>query len=113
MRRFGWVVSIPVIIVVAVFAVMNRQQVALNLWPLPWEMSAPLFMLTLGAILFGFLFGCLVMWFSGSKHRRRLRESRRDLDAARSELHAARQQRSAAPTGTAVTVAQNRLPPAA
>ena len=112
MRRLGWIVSIPVIIVVAVFAVMNRQEVALNLWPLPWDLSAPLFLLTLAAILFGFLFGCLVMWFSGSRHRRRLRETRRDLDAARTDLHVARQ-RSTVPTGTAVTVAQNRLPPAA
>jgi uncharacterized integral membrane protein len=112
MRRFGWIVGIPVIVIVAVFAVMNRQSVTLDLWPLPWEASAPLFMLTLGTILFGFLFGCLVMWVSGSKHRRRLRETRRDLDAARSELHVARQ-RPPEPRGTAVVVQQNRLPPAA
>jgi uncharacterized integral membrane protein len=112
MRRFGWIVSIPVIIVVALFAVNNRQNVALNLWPLPWDVGAPLFLLTLGAILFGFLFGCLVMWLTGGKHRRRLREARRDLDATRSELHVVKQ-RPAAPTGTAITVAQNRLPPAA
>jgi len=112
MRRLGWIVSIPVIIIVALFAVNNRQGVALNLWPLPWDVSAPLFMLTLGAILFGFLFGCLVMWLTGGKHRRRLRETRRDLDAVRSELHVAKQ-RSTVPTGTAVTVSQSRLPPAA
>jgi uncharacterized integral membrane protein len=112
MRRFGWIVSIPVIIVVALFAVNNRESVALNLWPLPWDIDAPLFLLTLGAILFGFLFGCLVMWLTGAKHRRRLRETRRDLDATRSELHVVRQ-RPPTPTGTAVTVARNRLPPAA
>ena len=113
MRRFGWIVSIPVIIIVALFAVDNRQSVDLEFWPLPWALPPiPLFVLILGAILFGFLFGCLVMWLTGAKHRKRLRETRRDLDATRSELHVVKQ-RPAAPTGTAVTVSQNRLPPAA
>jgi len=113
MRRLGWIVSIPVIIVVALFAVNNRQGVDIDLWPLPWALPAiPVFILTLGAIFLGFLFGCLVMWLTGGRHRRRLREARRDLDAARSELHVVRQ-RPAAPTGTALTISQNRLPPAA
>ena len=112
MRRLGWIVSIPVIIVVALFAVNNRQSVDLELWPLPWALPPiPLFVLTLGAILFGFLFGCLVMWLTGAKHRRRLRDARRDLDAVRSELHVVKQ-RPTAPTGTAVTISQNRLPAA-
>jgi uncharacterized integral membrane protein len=113
MRRLGWIVSIPVIIIVALFAVNNRQTVDIELWPLPWAVPpVPVFVLTLGAVLFGFLFGCLVMWLTGGKHRRRMREARRDLDAARSELHVARQ-RPAAPVGTAVAVSRNRLPPAA
>ena len=114
MRRFGWIVSIPVIIIVAVFAVDNRQDVTLEFWPLPWALPwpVPVYLLTLGAVVFGFLFGCLVMWLTGARHRRRLREARRDLDAARSELHVVKQ-RPAAPTGTAVTLSQNRLPPAA
>jgi uncharacterized integral membrane protein len=113
MRRLGWIVSIPVIIVVALFAVNNRQSVDLELWPLPWALPGiPVFVLTLGAVLFGFLFGCLVMWLTGGKHRRRLRDARRDLDATRSELHVVKQ-RPAGSTGTAMTVAQNRLPPAA
>jgi putative membrane protein len=113
MRRFGWIVSIPVIIIVALFAVNNRQSVDLELWPLPWAIPAiPVFALTLVAILFGFLFGCLVMWLTGARHRRRLREARRDLDSARSELHVVKQ-RPVAPTGTAVTLTQTRLPPAA
>jgi uncharacterized integral membrane protein len=114
MRRFGWIVSIPVIIVVALFAVNNRQGVEIELWPLPWAPKPiPVFMLVLIAILFGFLFGCLVMWLTGAKQRRRLRDTRRDLDATRSELHVMKRQRPAAATGTAVTVSQNRLPPAA
>jgi uncharacterized integral membrane protein len=114
MRRFAWIITIPVSVIVVVFAVMNRQPVALNLWPLPWDVGAPLFMLTLAAILFGFLLGVAVMWFSTAKQRRRLREAKRALDAAHSELHMLRRQSATAPvTGTAIAMARNRLPPAA
>jgi len=114
MRRFAWIVTLPIIALVTIFAVMNRQEVALNLWPLPWDITTPLFLLTLGLILFGFLLGVLVMWFTGARQRRHLRHTKRDLDDARMELHTLRrqppQQRS---TGTAIATTQTRLPPAA
>jgi uncharacterized integral membrane protein len=114
MRRFGWIIGIPVIALVVIFAVMNRQDAALNLWPLPWDVQVPLFLLTLGAVLFGFLFGVLVMWVSGARQRRRLRDAKRHLDAAHSELQMARRETASARSpGTAVAVSQTRLPPAA
>jgi uncharacterized integral membrane protein len=113
MRRFAWIVTLPIIAIITVFAVMNRQDVALNLWPLPWDFAMPVFLLSLLLILFGFCFGVLVMWFSGSKHRRQLRSMKRDLDEARAELHTLRRQppqpRS---TGTAIATTQTRLPAA-
>ena len=114
MRRFGWIISIPIIAIIVIFAVMNRQDAALNLWPLPWAVQVPLFLLTLGAVLFGFLFGVLVMWISAARQRRRLRETKRHLDAAHSELQMARRETAAARNpGTSVAVSRNRLPPAA
>jgi uncharacterized integral membrane protein len=114
MRRFAWILTLPIIALVTVFAVMNRQDVALNLWPLPWDFAMPVFLLTLLLILFGFLFGALVMWLSGARHRRHLRQARRELDEAKIELHGLRRQppqpRS---TGTALATTQTRLPPAA
>jgi hypothetical protein len=93
---------------------MNRQDVAINLWPLPWEFATPVFLLTLLLILFGFVFGVLVMWFSGTKQRRQLRRTRRELDEAKTELHTLRRrQPQPRSTGTAIAPAQTRLPPAA
>jgi len=112
-RRFAWIVTLPIIAIVTVFAVMNRQDVALNLWPLPWDFAVPVFLLTLLLILFGFCFGVLVMWFSASKQRRQLRAVKRDLDEAKMELHTLRRnpppQRT---TGTALATTQTRLPAA-
>jgi uncharacterized integral membrane protein len=114
MRRFGWIVTVPLTAIIILFAVMNRQQVALNLWPLPWDLSAPLFMLALGMILFGFLIGIAAMWFSGAKQRRENRQLKRDLDAAKSDLYGLRHRaQDTRPSSNAVTVTQTRLPPAA
>jgi uncharacterized integral membrane protein len=114
MRRFGWIVTIPLTAIIILFAVMNRQEVALDLWPLPWDVSAPLFMLALGMILLGFLIGIAAMWFSGARQRRQNRQLRRDLDAAKSEIHALRNRvHDPRVPGTAVAVPQTRLPPAA
>ena len=114
MRRFAWIVTLPLIAIVTVFAVMNRQDVALDLWPLPWEFATPVFLLTLLLILFGFVFGVLVMWFTGAKQRRQLRQAKRDLDAAKMELHTLRRQPSQPRSaGTALATTQTHLPPAA
>jgi uncharacterized membrane-anchored protein YhcB (DUF1043 family) len=81
---------------------------------LPWGFAAPVFLLTLLLILFGFCFGALVMWLTGARQRRQLRRVKRELDDARIELHSLRRQapqsRSA---GTALATTQTRLPPAA
>jgi uncharacterized integral membrane protein len=114
MRRFAWIVTLPIIAIVTVFAVMNRQDVTLNLWPLPWDFAVPVFLLALLLILFGFCFGVLVTWISGARQRRQLRAAKRDLDQAKMELHSLR--RAPPPqhraTGTALATAQTRLPAA-
>ena len=113
MRRFAWIVTLPIIALITVFAVMNRQDVALNLWPLPWDFAMPVFLLTLLLILFGFCFGVLVMWFSGARQRRQLRLVKRDLDEAKTELHTLRRNPpQARATGTAIATTQTRLPAA-
>jgi len=114
MRRFTWIVTLPIAALVVLFAVDNRQTVALELWPLPWALPpVPLFLLTLLMVLFGFVFGVAVMWVSGAKQRRQLRNLRRDLDVARSDLHAARHQATAqSATGTALAPTRGRLPAA-
>ncbi|HVO03964.1 MAG TPA: lipopolysaccharide assembly protein LapA domain-containing protein [Candidatus Cybelea sp.] len=115
MRRFfGWIVTLAIIAIVTLFAVNNRAPVGVELWPLPWAPNIPLFLLTLLLILFGFLFGVVVMWFTGAKRRRQLRAAKRELEDARIELHTLRRRPpEVRATGTAVATTQTRLPPAA
>lgn len=86
MNRIAWIVTIPVAALVVLFALMNRQQVTLSLWPLPWDISAPVFLFTLGAVVFGFLFGAIVTFFSGGHTRQKLREARRALAESQDEV---------------------------
>jgi uncharacterized integral membrane protein len=86
MNRLVWIVTLPVALLVILFALMNRQEVTLSLWPLPWDIGAPLFLFTLGAIVFGFLFGALTAYLSGTTTRRKLRAANRALAESQDEL---------------------------
>lgn len=114
MNRLVWIITVPIAIVVVLFAVVNRAPVALSLWPLPWEIEAPVFLFTLGAIVFGFLFGAVVAWVSGGATRHKLRTTQRELAEAQEMIgKLKRQQEQAAALPSAATRSTTALPPAA
>ena len=86
MSRFAWIVTVPIALLVILFALMNRQEVVISLWPLPFEKALPLFVLTLGSVVIGFLIGAAATWFSGGATRQKLRATQRALADARDEL---------------------------
>lgn len=113
MSRFAWIVTIPVTILIVVFAVMNREPVALNLWPWPWDLpSIPLYLFTLGVLLFGFFLGAFAMWVSAGKTRRKARALRQELDNKAFEINQLKRDLQADPN-TPPPVRQTLLPPAA
>jgi uncharacterized integral membrane protein len=79
-------VTLPLFLLLLIFAVANRQSVALNLWPFGVAIAAPAFLLTLGSLALGFFAGGLVTWLAASAKRRRLRFERAELQALRLEL---------------------------
>ena len=99
MKHLSWIVTLPVTLVVVVFAVANREEVALSFWPLPWSAGLPIWLIVLGCLLAGFLLGATVAWLSGGPRRRRARqtaERARELARQLAEL----QRRQAAPQAT-------------
>jgi uncharacterized integral membrane protein len=116
MSRLAWIITIPVSIIVVLFAVMNRDPVALNLWPLPWDLGAiPLYLLTLGTLLFGFFLGAFAMWVSAGKSRRKARMFRQELDNKTFEINQLKRdlQTAQAAAPTPRPAGQTLLPPAA
>jgi lipopolysaccharide assembly protein A len=89
MRIAYWVV-VPVVGAVCVaFAISNRAGVTLALWPLPFAVALPLYLLVFAALVVGFAVGAVAAWLGGRHKRRRLRRCRRRVAALESELAAA------------------------
>jgi uncharacterized integral membrane protein len=78
-KHFSWILTLPLTVVVIVFAVANRDFVPLDLWPFEVALELPVFVLVLGSLLVGFVIGALVMWLSAGKQRRRARAARSEL----------------------------------
>lgn len=91
---FFWIITVPLLIILVDFTVMNTQEISLNFWPLPWEKPIPAWALVFGALLVGFLFGVLVMWRHGAPARRRHRDLHRQYNMQAGELETLRRQAS-------------------
>ena len=84
-------------LVVIVFAVSNRAEVSLGLWPLPAAVQAPVYLDVIGGLVFGFILGELAAWVAGRHWRRELRECQRRVATLERELAAAQPQGPAEP----------------
>jgi uncharacterized integral membrane protein len=75
MRHLTWIVTLPIVLVATVFAVVNRDPIRIDLWPLPWDVQPPLYLLVLGCLFIGFVIGGAAAWISGARRRRLARET--------------------------------------
>ena len=86
MKIFSGLLGFIVIAVALTFALANRQTAVVSLWPLGVEIQAPLYLLTLGTLLFGVLIGAAVAWFNLLPHRFKARRMRKDLVALQDKV---------------------------
>ena len=66
-----------VAVLVVLFAVSNRTQVTMQVWPLSYHISIGLYAVILWAVFIGLIIGLIIAWVMGSSRRRELREIRR------------------------------------
>jgi uncharacterized integral membrane protein len=94
-RIVGWVVLVPLCLVLIVFALANRQMVAVNFNPftavteLEPGTGVPLYFVMFGVLLVGILLGGVATWFAQGQHRRDERSFRRENERLHRELDAA------------------------
>ena len=98
-RILGLLLLLPLLLVLVLFGLSNRQEVALELWPfdLAWVVPLSVAMLILAAL--AFLFGAAVAWAGSLSWRRRakrLEEAARVMDAELAE-HRARAAKDVGP----------------
>ncbi|MBX9698687.1 MAG: lipopolysaccharide assembly protein LapA domain-containing protein [Acetobacteraceae bacterium] len=94
-----WILLAPLLLLLILFGLSNRQEVALHLWPFDLAWVTPLSVAVLLVACLAFLFGALMSWLAAMPHRRRARrmeEAARVLEAELTELRA-RQAREVAP----------------
>jgi len=99
-RLFYWLCTALVALICVVFAVTNRAGVTLAFWPFGIELSAPLYLVVLLALLAGFLVGLLVAWVWSWGARRSARARARRIEILERDLAAAEQRAK----GTAVVL---------
>jgi len=85
-RYLAWIITIPIAVVLISFAVTNRDIVTVGLWPLPFVLDLPLYLLVLGALVVGFLFGGVLAWAGGSRHRSLARRRADRIDRLTAEV---------------------------
>ena len=96
-RIVGWVILVPLSVVLIVFALANRQLVVVNFNPLvPSEalstpgVGVPLFLVLFAVLLFGVVLGGVATWFAQAPHRRDERNYRREAERLNREVNAMR-----------------------
>lgn len=79
MNRLRWLITLPLAIVLVVFAVNNRHMAEVDLWPLGFVVVWPLFVYVFLGTGIGLLMGALFAWISGGAARKLARERRARL----------------------------------
>ena len=101
MKRFSWILTLPLIVVAVIFAIANREPITLDLWPLDTSPRLPLFVILLACVAFGLAVGGLATWLSAAPARQRARQARRRVAELEREAVRLRQERDRAPSAGA------------
>src|SRR3546814_7084194 len=88
MRILYWIVVAPIMRIAVLFAISNRQTVMLGLWPLPYEISVPVYLIAMLPLAAGFIAGGMVAWIGAGKARARARAGTRQINAQEREIAA-------------------------
>ncbi|MDB5365966.1 MAG: hypothetical protein JWM77_1893 [Rhodospirillales bacterium] len=85
-RPLLWILTAPIVVIVVLFAVSNLDSVTLHLFPLPYDLTVRLYLLTLITLFMGFVLGSIVTWIADRRRRRETRLQARRLQELEHEL---------------------------
>lgn len=70
-----YLIALPVLVILVLFALSNTQPVQLGFWPTDLLLQVPLAVAVLGGMAITFLLGGIVVWFQLMAQRRRARRA--------------------------------------
>ena len=113
MKLIYWLIAGPLIALAVLFALSNREFVELSLWPLPFSLPAPIYVVAMGGMAIGFFAGGFVAWFGAGRTRSRARAAARAVRARDIELEDLRRKVKEAEIAEARNKADPAAPPKA
>ena len=84
--------TLPITLVLVLFAVSNRHMVEVQFWPLPGGVNLPLYIIGFVTMVLGFLIGGVIAWMGAAASRLRARAAERNVRALETKLSKARDQ---------------------
>jgi uncharacterized integral membrane protein len=86
MKILSAFLALVVLIPMLCFALPNRQDVAVAFWPFDDTMQLPLYLIGLGPLAFGLIFGAVWGWIGSVPHRLKSRRLHKELDALNDKI---------------------------
>jgi uncharacterized integral membrane protein len=103
-------VILAVAILLTLIAVSNRETASLALWPLPFLIDLPLYLLFFLSLFVGAVSGASAVWIAGRGDRRQLRRRRRRIEALERELAATQAQLENTTNAPRADMPRTRIP---
>jgi len=84
MKILSWLITLPIIAVIASFAFSNGEEVTLGFWPFDYHFVLPLYAVALLALFVGLIMGAIIAWVGTLRYRFEARRLRKELAARES-----------------------------
>ncbi len=92
MKYISWIITLPITVIVVIFAISNLNNISVAFWPFEGTFSLPLYIAVLTTFVIGFVCGGVVLWFSAGKTRRRARKFEYEAVGLKREVSSLKQQ---------------------
>lgn len=89
-RMASWTISVPLTLLIILFAVSNRGPVDIGFWPTTFQITIPIYVLALVMIVVGFILGGTLVWTEATGDRLRARHFRRKSEGLEQDLEKAK-----------------------
>jgi len=86
MKILSSLIAFILILFSVIFAVNNRQDISLDLWPAAYTLNAPVYFVTLACFFTGFLLGALIFWLLSLHPRWQRHRLAREADRLKTAL---------------------------